>query len=83
MCGLLIEYAGTEERLNNPVSWKCHQQKRVSNRAFGEEILAAAEADDRGYDLKMTLKYILTETTLRPDLFVDTRALFDTINNVP
>lgn len=82
LCGLLIEEDGKKDRIYQPVSWTSHKQKRVSYSAFGVEILAAADADDRGFDLKMSLKSLLPGHEWTHELYVDARALFDTITTL-
>lgn len=82
LCGLLIEASGDHRKLYHAIGWTSHKQKRVSYSAFGAEILAAADADDRGYDLKLSLGSILPKANLKHELFVDARALFDTITTL-
>lgn len=82
ICGILIDNAGSSERVYHAISWTSHKQKRVSYSAFGAEILAAADADDRGFDLKLSLRSILSGNEIRHELFVDARALFDTITTL-
>lgn len=82
LCGLVIESEGSSEVIYHPIGWTSHKQKRVSYSAFGAEILAAADADDRGFDLKLSLRSILPNSDIRHELFVDARALFDTITTL-
>lgn len=82
ICGILIEACGVTDRIFHPISWTSHKQKRVSYSAFGAEILAAADADDRGFYLKMSLKSMMPRRNLKHELFVDARALFDTITTL-
>lgn len=82
LCVIFIDEAGSRRRIYHPISWTSHKQKRVSYSAFGAEILAAAETDDRGFDLKLSMASILPDDALRHDLYVEARALFDTITNL-
>lgn len=80
--GLPIEAKGTDEVIYHPITWTSHKQKLVSYSAFSADILPAADADDRGYDMKLSLASILRERSVKHDLFVDGRALFDTITTL-
>lgn len=71
VCGMLIESEGLRNRIYNPLSWTSHKQRRVSYFAFGSEILAAADTDDRGYELKLSMNAILTDLTITHGIFVD------------
>lgn len=44
--------------------------------------MAAADADDRGYDLKMSYVSIFVKSKMRHETFVDPRGLFGTITMV-
>lgn len=54
----------------------------MSYSAFASEILAAADADDRSYYLKMSLKSMFSGTGLHHELFLDARALFNKITTL-
>lgn len=53
ICGILFESCGVKDKIFHPIYWTSHNQKRVSYSAFGADILATADGDDRGLDLKM------------------------------
>lgn len=82
ICGLTFKETGNDKAIYHPIAWTSHKQKRVTYSAFGAEILAAADADDRGYDLKLSLASILPDRKITHELFVDARALFDTITTL-
>lgn len=65
-----------------PLTWNRHKQNSVFYSAFNGGILAAADKDNRGYDVKMSLRYILENVKLRYEMFVDARAILDTLNTV-
>lgn len=56
-----------------------HKQKRISYSSYGAEILAAADADDRGYNLEQTLHTLFPKRMVKHELLVDSRSLFETI----
>lgn len=82
LCGILMNMTGCDGRIFHAISWTSHKQKRVSYAVFGAEMLAAADADDRGYDLKLSLISFLRNPRLKHEIFVDERALFDTITTL-
>lgn len=82
LCGIAIKSSGSHGTIYHPLGWTSHKQKRVSYSAFGAEILAAADADDRGYDLKLSIQAILRDRNVTHELYVDARALFDTITTL-
>lgn len=82
ICGMLAEDMGGEEHVFHVLTWSSHKQRRVSYSSFGSEILAAADADDRGYDLKLSYDAIFTRNKMRHEIFVDSRGLLDTITTV-
>lgn len=71
----MIAPPGSHEIFYHPIAWTSHKQKRVSYSAFGAEILAAADADYRGYDLKLSMMSLLQDKNVKHELFVDARAL--------
>ena len=77
--GLVMDAQENGTPLFFPIDWSSHKQKRVSYSAFGAEILAAADADDRGFSIKTILGSILPEWRIRHKLLVDSRGLFDTV----
>lgn len=81
LMGLRIElYKGPD--LFHPVDWFSNKQKRVSYSPYGAEILACADADDRGYYFKSGLNSIFKDAAVRNELFTDSRCLYDTITTL-
>lgn len=64
------------------VDWTSNKQRRVCYSSYGAEILAAADADDRGYHLKTAYNSIFSSTRLKHKLQVDSHALYDTITTL-
>lgn len=44
-----------------PIYWLNAKQRRVTHSLYGAEVIACAEGDDRGYNLKTTLESIGSE----------------------
>lgn len=63
----------------HPIDWCSNKQRRVSYSPYGAEILACADADDRGYYFKVGLNSIFMQASIRSELFTDSRCLYDTI----
>lgn len=82
ICGLVIHDTDVKFRLFHPISWTSYKQRRVSYSSFGAEILAAANADDRGYDLKLSFISLFPDHPLRHKLIVDSKALFETLTTL-
>lgn len=82
VCGLRIHSSAHLYPIFHPLSWTSQKQKRVTYSSFGAEILACADAEDRGHDLKESLKSIFPNTTIQHEILVDSRALFDTITTL-
>lgn len=40
----------------HPIDWKSSKKRRVSHSSYGAEILACADADERGFYVKQALK---------------------------
>lgn len=72
----------TTKQIFDQISWTNHKQLKVSYYSFGDEILEAVDADDRGYDMKMSFNAILSYFSLLHELLVYSRALFDTITAI-
>lgn len=82
LCGMMAEDFGNNEHVFHPLIWGSHKQRRVSYSSFGSEIIAAADADDHGYDLKLSYDSIFSRSKMRHEILVDSRGLFDTITTV-
>jgi len=70
------------ESLYYMIDWTSSKQRRVSHSSYGAEILACADADDRGFHLKKCLQSFAPTTPLKHVLHVDSRALYDTITTL-
>lgn len=81
-CGLLAEDMGGHEHTFHPLSYRSHKQRLVSYSSFGVDILAAEDADDRSYDLKMSHDSIFVRRKMLHKIFVDSSGLFETNNTV-
>lgn len=77
--GMLAHSVGSDDRIYHPTIWGSHTQRRVSYSLFGAEILAAADVDDHGFDLKLSYRSIFTQRKMRHDIYIDSRGLFETI----
>lgn len=66
----------------HPIDWTSHKQRRVSYSSYGAEILAAATADDRGFYFKDAVNRLFPHVTIKHELFVDSKCLFDTITTL-
>lgn len=82
ICGILAQPATCDDRIFHTILWSIHKQKRVSYSSFGDEILAGANADDLGFDLKLLYDAIFTRNKMRYDVYLDYRGLFDTITTI-
>lgn len=54
----------------------------ISYSSYGAEILAASDADNRGYHLKEMLHAIFPDRKLKHELLVDSKSLFETITTL-
>jgi hypothetical protein len=69
------------ESVYHAIDFYSGKQKRVVHSSFGAEILACADADDRGYSIKFGLSELL-QAEIELELNVDSRGLFDTITTL-
>jgi len=79
--GILPRSVDGEEAFH-VVDWASTTQKRVSHSAYGADILACSDADDRGYRIKESIRSITSNLDLPHILHVDSRGLFDTISTL-
>lgn len=56
-------------------------QTNVSS-SFSAEVIACAENDDRGFDLKESLNDLFTKAHFKQELLTESQALFDTLNTL-
>lgn len=73
--------SGIIERMN-PIYWTMHKKNRVKYFEFGAEILTAADADDRGYDLKLSFNSILGYGRIKQEIYADSRPIFDMVTTL-
>ena len=64
------------------LDWCSNKQKRVSYSPYGAEILACADADDRGFYLKYGIRCIFPKTEIGNELLTDSKCLYDTITTL-
>lgn len=64
------------------IGWTSSKQKRISHSSFGAEIIAAADMDERGFDLRETIREMFPHSHIKHELIVDAKALFDTITTL-
>ena len=64
------------------LDWCSNKQKRVSYSPYGADILACADADDRGFYLKYGIRCIFPKTEIRNELLTDSKCLYDTITTL-
>lgn len=64
------------------ISWTSSKQKRISHSSFGAEIIVAADMDERGFDLRETIREIFPHSHIKHELILDSKALFDTITTL-
>lgn len=65
-----------------PIDWASAKQRRVTHSSYGAEILACAEGDDRGYNLKSILESVGKEWCMDHEMVVDSKSLYDTISKL-
>lgn len=80
LTGLRIELQDNLS-LSHPLDWSSHKQRRVSS-PYGAEVLASADADDRGYYFKMGLTSMFPHMNIHSELLTDSRCLYDTITTL-
>ena len=83
--GIAFRQEGSEENSFHVCDWNSSKQKRVCNSSFGAEILAAADADDRTFALRESIRSLFGPTSspgIRSHLYTDSMGLFDTISTL-
>lgn len=70
------------EVLFHCLTWSSSKQKCTSYSSYGAEIHAAANADDRGFDLKASLLALFPNRPVKHELLVDSKSLFETITTL-
>lgn len=80
--GIKIEDQSGSRKIYHVINWTSHKQRRTSHSSFGAEIIAAADVDDRGFDLREMLREVFPHTDIDHELIVDSKALFDTITTL-
>lgn len=79
--GLMVQ-SETNEKVFHPVDWGSSKLKRVSHSSYGAEILACADADDRGFYRKEPLRSVTRGKNIGPILQVESRGLYNNITRV-
>lgn len=80
--GLRLSGPGKSDETFYGISWTSGKQRRISHSSFGAEIIAAADVDERGYDMRETIREIFPHCTIKHEMVVDSKALFDTITTL-
>lgn len=80
--GLRITQSGGLPTLFHGIYWSSHKQKQVSYSSFGAEIIAAANGDDRGFNLKGIFLELFPHRLLKHELLIDSKALYETITTL-
>ena len=78
--GMLIKT--TTENIYHVIDWASKKQRRVSYSSYGAEILACSDADDRGYYLRNAIRILTMNQSIKHELCVDSRGLYDTITTL-
>lgn len=66
----------------HPIDWCSNKQRRVNFSAYGAEIPACADGDDRCYYFKTAINSMFADVQIRNELFTDSRCLYDTITTL-
>ena len=82
LVGILYDIQGTSEKTYHIVDWASRKQRRVCHSSYGAEILACADTDDRGYNLKMAMTSLFPSDRFRHVLNVDSKGLYDTVTTL-
>lgn len=80
--GLRVSQSGSNDELYYGISWTSGKQRRISHSSFGAEIIAAADVDERGFDMRETIREIFPHCEVKHEMIVDSKALFDTITTL-
>ena len=82
LVGILYNIQGTSEKKYHIVDWVSRKQRRVRHSSYGAEVLACADTDDRGYNLKMAMTSLFLSYSFRHVLNVDSKRLYDTVTTL-
>lgn len=66
----------------HPIYWSSSKPRRVSHSSYGAEIIACAEADDRGFHIKEAMQTMFQGRKITYQLNVDSKGLYDTITTL-
>lgn len=77
LCGLRIRL--DNNTIFHILTWSSHKQRKISYSSFGSKILAAADGEDLGFKIKQTLLNLFPHHTVRHELLIDSKSLFETI----
>lgn len=79
--GLMVrQHDGKQIYMYHLIDWASTKQRRVVHSSHGAEILACADAHDRFYSLRHSIRCITRNETIKRILHVDSKGLFDTIS---
>jgi len=81
LSGLCIDLKNGAALLH-PIDWCSNKQRRVSCSPYGAEVLACADADNRGYHLKTAMNSLFIKNKTRNELFTDSKCLYDNITTL-
>ena len=62
--------------------WCSNKQRRASYSPYGAEILACADADDRWFYIKSSLRCLFPGTKIKNELFTGSKGLYETITTL-
>lgn len=64
------------------IDWSSLKKRRISHSSHGAEILACADGDDMGLNVKNCLTELQREKKVQNTVKVDSRGLFETITTL-
>lgn len=73
-----LKLVSTNKRFYHPIARSSSKQKKVSYSSYWAEVLAAAEADERGYFLRDAIISLFPDLSLEHEPLVDSKSLFET-----
>ena len=73
--GISLQVRGESETIYHVIYWASRTQRRACHSSYGAEILACADADDKGYNLKMAISSLFPLDSFKHTLNVDSKGL--------
>lgn len=80
--GIHVVQSGKDEEKFYGVNWTSRKQRRISHSSFGTEIIAAADANERGFDLRQNIYEIFPQSDIKHEMLADPRTMLDTIKTL-